>query len=344
MIKQMVPFSLLVLLLVIGLSACGSMEDDAAENNQEEASQEEAITIYTSRDNDVDRELFSVFTEETGVEVNVTSGSDDELIGQLEKGNAPEADVYLSKDTTYLQQAQAEDALQAMETDVISAHIPESVRAENMEWVGLTKSPRVIVYNTGAVEQEALSTYEALGEEEWEGRVVGGTFDNVYNQSFVASLITINGTESTHAWVEDMVGNFSGERKDSERDKVEAVVAGDGDVAIVNSQYVQPSDDQVGVFFPNQETSGTHVHVSGAAVLEASSNPNAASDFIRFLTSEQAQEKWTQENGEYPLHSDVEPAEMLQSWGEWEEQDLTLAKRSENHSEAIMLMEEAGWN
>ncbi|RSL30610.1 extracellular solute-binding protein [Salibacterium salarium] len=344
MIKQMVPFSLLVLLLVIGLSACGSMEDDAAENNQEEASQEEAITIYTSRDNDVDKEIFSMFTEETGVEVNVTSGSDDELIDQLENGNSPEADVYLSKDTTYLQQAQAEDALQAMETGSIPDQTPDEVRDEQMEWVGLTKNPRVIVYHTEEVDEKALSTYEALGEEAWQNRVVGGTIDNVYNQSFVASLITINGTESTHAWVEDIAGNFAGERMDSERDKVEAVAAGDGDVAIVNSQYVQSSDDQVGVFFPNQETSGTHVHVSGAAVLKASSNPSTASEFIRFLTSEQAQEKWTQENGEYPLHSDVEPEGMLQSWGEWEEQDLTLAKRSENHSEAIMLMEEAGWN
>ncbi|RSL28820.1 extracellular solute-binding protein [Salibacterium salarium] len=265
------------------------------------------------------------------------------MISQLENGEDPEADVYLSKDVTYLQKAQAEDGLQAMDMEAVSENVPKELRAENNEWMGLTKNARVILYNKEKVEGEALSTYEALGEDEWDGRIVGGTFNSVYNQSFIASLITINGTESTYAWVKDYVGNFAGEQEKSERDKVDALLTGEGDVAVVNSQYVLPTDEQVGVFFPNQDTSGTHINVSGAGVLKASTQPDKASAFITFLTEEQQQEQWTQENGEYPLHPEVNPAEMLQSWGEFEEQDLTLAERSQNHSEAVMLMEEAGW-
>ncbi|RSL28790.1 hypothetical protein D7Z54_34635, partial [Salibacterium salarium] len=74
MIKRnfLVPFISMAVLVVV-TSACGSVEE-----NTQEGSAEDAITVYTSRDSDVDKDIFSAFTEETGIEVNVTSGSDEE--------------------------------------------------------------------------------------------------------------------------------------------------------------------------------------------------------------------------------------------------------------------------
>ena len=58
-------------------------------------------------------------------------------------------------------------------------------------WVGLTKRARILVYNKDKVKPEELSTYEALTEDKWKGRVLVRSSESVYNQSLLASFIEI---------------------------------------------------------------------------------------------------------------------------------------------------------
>ncbi|HYF44839.1 MAG TPA: hypothetical protein VD926_01425, partial [Acidimicrobiales bacterium] len=51
--------------------------------------------------------------------------------------------------------------------------------------------------------------------------------------------------------------------------------------------------------------------VTGASILESADEPEAATELIEFLLSEDAQRFFTDETFEYPLVDGVEPADVL---------------------------------
>ncbi|SFE62488.1 Fe(3+) ABC transporter substrate-binding protein [Alteribacillus iranensis] len=366
---------LLGIVAIIGLSACGSanegeessdagQEDTAteetegteeSESGEEAAGNNQEVNLYTSRHYDTDEALYEKFTEETGIEVNIISGSADELIERLEReGENTEGDVFITADAGRLHRAKEAGILQQVESDVLSENIPEKYRDKDNQWFGLTKRARILVYDPERVDEEELSTYEDLAADKWEGRVLVRSSDNIYNQSLVASLISINGTEETKAWADGLVENMGRDPQGGDRDQAKGIAAGEGDVAIMNSYYLgqmlNSSEEEevkvaesLEVFFPNQETTGTHVNVSGAGVVKNSTNQEAAVQFIEFLSSEDVQAEFSEANYEYPVNPNVEPSELLQSWGDFEEQDINLTRLGENNTEALMLMNEAGW-
>src|SRR5690606_34424334 len=96
---------------------------------------------------------------------------------------------------------------------------------------------------------------------------------SLYNQSLMASFIELNGEEAAEQWAKDVVANFARDPEGGDRDQAKAIAAGIGDLAIMNTYYVgllanskEPEEvkvaDSVGVFFPNQDTNGTHINIS----------------------------------------------------------------------------------
>jgi iron(III) transport system substrate-binding protein len=97
------------------------------------------------------------------------------------------------------------------------------------------------------------------------------------------------------------------------------------------------------VFFPNQETDGTHVNVSGIGVTKHAKNKENAVMLIEYLSSPKVQEKFAEANYEYPVNEDVEPSELLKSWGEFKEQDLNLSELGENNADAVKILNQVSW-
>jgi len=54
----------------------------------------------------------------------------------------------------------------------------------------------------------------------------------------LASLIAHNGEEEAKSWAQGMVENMARTPRGGDRDQVKAIVAGEGDLAVVNSYYV----------------------------------------------------------------------------------------------------------
>jgi iron(III) transport system substrate-binding protein len=97
------------------------------------------------------------------------------------------------------------------------------------------------------------------------------------------------------------------------------------------------------VFFPNQDTTGTHVNVSAAGVTLHAPNKDNAIALLEFLSGEEAQGLFASANYEYPVHPDVEPSELLQSWGDFVAQDIVLSVLGEHSQRAAIIMDEQGW-
>lgn len=353
--KKSLIFLLVAMMLV--LSACGSASNkdkqEATKTESEEKSVE--VNLYTSRHYDVDNELYKKFEEETGVKVNVIKGEADELIERIKReGTATKADVFLTADVGRLFRAKEDGLLQEVSSDILAKQVPEKFRDHDDMWVGLTKRARVLVYNKEKVKPEELSTYEALTEDQWKGRVLVRSSESVYNQSLLASFIEINGEEQSKEWAQGIVNNLARNPEGGDRDQAKAIAAGIGDVAIMNTYYFgqmlnsqEPEEvkvaENLGVFFPNQETTGAHVNISGAGVVKGSKNAENALKLLEFITGEEAQAKFASANYEYPVNPDVEPSELLKSWGEFKEQDIPLSTLGENNAKAIMIFNEVGW-
>ncbi|MFC0469696.1 Fe(3+) ABC transporter substrate-binding protein [Halalkalibacter kiskunsagensis] len=362
-------FALMSLALAV-VTACGANDESAPETEEVETEQDEnevaneeaagdeaggEVNLYTSRHYESDQELYKLFEEQTGIKVNVVEGKGDELIERLNiEGESTEADLFITADAGNLHVASESDLLQPVESEVLASNIPEKLRDVDNEWFGLTKRARVIVYAKDRVDPAELSTYEALTEPEWEGRVTVRESNNMYNVSLLASLIEINGEEEALSWTEGIVNNMARAPQGNDRDQAKAIVAGEGDVAIMNTYYIGTmlhSEDaeevkvaeSVGVFFPNQETTGTHINISGIALTKHAQNKESAIKLMEFLTSEESQESFSAANNEYPVNPNVEPNELLKSWGEFKEQDINLSVLGENQQQAIRLFDQAGW-
>lgn len=322
---------------------------------KQEPEESKVVNVYTHRHYESDQELFKRFEEQTGIKVNVINASADELIQKmtLEGRNSP-ADVLITVDAGRLYRAKESQLLQAIESSTLDSVVPNHLKDKENHWFALTKRARVIAYAKDRVNPDELSTFEELTDEKWANKLLIRSSGNIYNQSLLASIIANQGDESAKEWVAGIVRNMARTPKGNDRDQVKAVAAGEGDLAIVNTYYIglmansnNPKEvsvaQAIGIFFPNQQTTGTHINVSGAGVAKFAPNKENAVKFIEFLLSEEAQSLFALSNYEYPVNSNVEISETLMQWGGFKEDTLNLTRLGENNKKAVILFDEGGW-
>lgn len=315
----------------------------------------EKINIYTHRHYDVDQQLFEQFTEATGIEVNVVKAKADQLIERLKsEGEGSPADLLFTVDIGRLHKAKTEGLLQPVDSPILEANIPSHLRDDDNHWFGLTKRARVIVYHKDRVDPSELSSYEALVDPKWQGRLVIRSSGNIYNQSLMASLIAANGAKASLEWAEGVVANMARRPKGNDRDQVKAIAAGLADIAVVNTYYIglllnseNPEEVEAGrqvkVFFPNQKDRGTHINVSGVGLTKGAPNAENAIKLIEFLSGPEAQQLFAEANYEYPVLPGVATADTVAQWGTFKEDKVPLSSLGEKNAEAVMLFDHAGW-
>lgn len=338
----------IVYLLLVSMLAFG------CKSNQEDEDSKQ-LTVYTHRHYESDQELFKEFEKQTDIKLNIVNASADELIQKMSlEGEQSPADVLITVDAGRLYRAKSQDLLQKFSSQLIDSIVPSHLRDEDGQWVSLTKRARVIAYSKDRVDSTQLSTYENLATEEWNHKILVRSSSNIYNQSLLASIIANQGKEKAEEWAKAVVNNMARTPKGNDRDQVKAVANNEGDLAIVNTYYIGKllnSDDEdelkagksVNIFFPNQETTGTHINVSGIGVAKHSPNKENAIAFIEFLLQEDAQNIFAGSNYEYPVNPNVEPSKILKEWGEFKEDTLSLNQLGKNNKDAVIIFDKVGW-
>ena len=339
----------LALLVALAFFSCKDKKDNTTKDSAE-------INLYTHRHYDADKVIFEDFTKKTGITVNVVKANADELIQKMEsEGNQSPADLLITVDAGRLVRAKEKGLLQATNSKKLNETVPEHLKDKENYWFGLTKRARVIAYDKNKVSKEDLSTYEALTNEKWDNKILIRSSSNIYNQSLLASIIANDGIENAKNWALGVVNNFARTPKGNDRDQVKAVLAGEGELAIINTYYIGKllnSEDQnevdagkaVSLFFPNQEDRGTHINVSGIGVAKYSPNKENAIKFIEYLVSKDVQEKFAEANYEYPVNPNAASSELLKSWGDFKEDKLSLSKLGENNKKAVIIFDEVEWD
>lgn len=341
---------------ILLFTGCTSTSGKASESTTKtEETKPQVVNLYTDRHYDSDDKLYSAFTQETGIKVNIVKGKSDELIERLKtEGEDTQADLFITADVGRLHKAKTSSLLQPVDSQALKANIPENLRDKDNHWFGLTKRARVIVYAKDRVKPADLSTYEDLTNPKWKGKILVRGADSVYNQSLLAAFIETMGEENAKKWAAGIVANMARAPKGGDRDQAKAIAAGEGDIAIMNTYYfglmLNSSDpeekkvaEKLAIFFPDQNGNGTHINVSGAGVVKSAKNEENAVKLLEFLASEKAQKSFAEANYEYPVNKSVEASDLLQSWGAFKEQTINLSKLGEHNEKAVKILNEVGW-
>ena len=188
----------------------------------------EEINLYSSRHYDTDVALYQGFTAETGIDVNLIEGSEDELIERIkaEGANSP-ADVLITVDAGRLWRADEAGVLQPVSSAVLEERVPANLRHPEGKWFGFSQRLRGIVYAKDRADPSAITSYEDLADPEWQGRVCIRSSGNIYNQSLVGSMIETLGVEQTEAWAKGLVDNLARPPQGGDTDQIKAVAAGE---------------------------------------------------------------------------------------------------------------------
>ena len=307
------------------------------------------LVVYSSRADNLLKPVVAEYEKKTGTKVQLVGGQAGPLMEKIraEGSNTP-ADVFITVDGGNLWQATQMGLLRPINSPTLKANIPASLRDPKNQWYGLSVRARTIFYNTNKVKPAELSSYAALADAKWKGRLCLRTSNNVYNQSLVGTMIANLGAVKTEQIVKGWVANLAAPPFANDTAMLEAIGAGRCDVGIANTYYYGRLMDKqpnlpIGIFFADQQGKGTHVNVSGARVTKLSKRPAEAQKFIEWLSGSEAQNLFADLNHEYPANPKVKPDPKVAKWGSFKQDVINVAVAGSNQKRAVMLMRKAGY-
>ena len=313
------------------------------------------LNLYSSRHYDTDERLYSDFEEMTGITINRIEGNADELIARMEaEGVNSPADVLLTVDTSRLERAKDAGVLQSIESDVLEQRVPGYLQDEDNQWFGFSQRARILFYDKTEVTDPPL-TYQDLADAKYEGEVCIRSSSNVYTQTIVAALIEHLGEEAVKDWAQAVVANFARDPQGGDTDQLRGIASGECGVAMSNTYYfgriLRKGDDQItpeqleniGWVFPNQDSFGAHMNLSGGGVAANAPNRENAIAFLEYLASDQAQEYFSAGNDEYPAVPGVGLSPSVAALGFFKPDDLDASAIAANVPDAQRLLNETDW-
>jgi iron(III) transport system substrate-binding protein len=309
----------------------------------------EPLVIYSARKYQLVEQLFLEYGRERGIEVKSVTDDGAPLIQRLiaEGANSP-ADVFISVDAGDLWRATEAGLLSPVRSPMLEAAIPAHLRDPEGRWFGLAVRARTIAHSTARVQPSELSTYAALGDPKWKGRLCLRSGKHVYNQSLVAMMMVDGGEAATERVVRSWVANLAAEPFSSDTLLLKAIAAGQCDVGIVNSYYLGRLQSEnpgfpVQIFWADQQAGGTHVNISGGGVTQHAQNRTEAIRFLEWLASPAIQARFASVNFEFPANAAALPLPTVAAWGPFEPKLVNVGKLGEMQPAAVRLLDRAGW-
>ena len=311
------------------------------------------VNVYSHRQPELIQPLADAFTAETGIDVNIAfvdKGMAERLIAE---GSRSPADLVLTVDIARLTQIVEAGVTQPVESAVLTANIPASLRDAGNQWFGLTSRARIIYASKTRVAPGEVTTYEDLASEKWRGRICSRSGTNDYNVALLGAVIAHHDEAYAKTWAEGLKANLARKPAGGDRDQAKAIWAGECDIAIGNTYYMgQMVNDPeqkdwanaVRVDFPVFEGDGTHMNISGVAMTKSAPNKAAALKFMEWLTGDHAQKIYAETNYEFPVKPGAPRSELVQSWGDFTPDSLDLATVAKERPAALRIMEEINFD
>jgi iron(III) transport system substrate-binding protein len=297
----------------------------------------DTLVIYTGRRESLIAPALRAFEAESGIRVQVKSGSTGALAQQIlaERGN-PQASVLISQDAPTCEVLRTQGALQANPDRALEV-IPDAYRAPDGSWIGVSGRARVVMYNRNLVRRADLpQTVQDLANPRWRGRIAAPSTREASLVSWAGALVRQLGRERAQALLTQIARNTT--TLPSHTDVRKAVGRGEFALGLVNHYYYHLESAEgspVGLVYTDQaRTVRVRVRVTGPngrvrTVIRGRQVPakplgvlfNAASvclvkggpaqsearALMAWMTSGRAQQLFAELNYEYPLRRGLPP-------------------------------------
>lgn len=313
----------------------------------------EDVNVYSHRQPELVQPLFDAFTAETGINVNVAFVDKGMVERLTAEGARSPADLVMTVDIARLDQVVAAGVTQAVDDPALEAAIPAEFRDPGQHWFGLTSRARIVYASKDRVAPGEVTTYEDLADPKWKGRICTRPFTSDYNVALTAAFLAHHGPEATRAWLEGVKANLAKRPEGNDRSQVKSIWAGECDISLGNTYYMGqmladpeqiPWANAVNIVFPVFEGGGTHVNISGVAMTKSAPNRDNALKLMEFLASDEAQRIYAETNHEFPIKPGVARSALVESWGEFTPDSLSLTEMARLRPEALKLIEDVNFD
>jgi iron(III) transport system substrate-binding protein len=311
------------------------------------------VNVYTYREAKLVAPLLEAFTKDTGIKVNVISASSGlEQRIKTEGANSP-ADVLLTVDISRLEAATQAGITAPLNSKAVEQVVPAQYRDPEGHWAAVAMRARVVYASKDRVKQTAI-TYEELADPKWKGKICIRSGQHMYNNALFASMIAKHGEAKAEEWLKGLKANLAQKPSGGDRETARDIAAGKCDLGIGNTYYWalmndkeeqrKPWAEATRVILPTFQGGGTHVNVSGVALIKTAPNKANAVKFIEWMVGPKAQQMHADLTYEYPMRAGVPINKTIASYGELKRDPLPLSQIAANRKKASALVDKVGFD
>jgi iron(III) transport system substrate-binding protein len=311
------------------------------------------VVVYTARKYQLVEDLFAEYSKATGTQVRAVTDDAGPLIQRLRtEGADTPADLLITVDAGDLWHAADQGLLAPLESASLMADIPANLRDPGNRWYGLAVRARTIAYSTTAWTPERFAAevkgYADLAAPAWKGKLCLRSSKHVYNRSLVAALIARYGEPRTEEIVRGWIANLATEPFSSDTLLLQAIVAGQCGVGIVNHYYLgrmiaEKGAVPIAIRWPDQDGAGVHVNISGAGLAAHAKHRDAAVKLLEWLATPEVQARFAAANQEYPANPKAQPTDIVRGFGSPVQDPIAVAEVGRLQPTAAKLMDRIGW-
>ena len=315
-------------------------------------STEREVKVYSGRHYNTDRSVYKKFAEETGIKVRLIEAAGISLIERLKReGENSQADLILLVDAARITNASKAGLLQSINSADLENDVPNGLKDPGKEWYALTRRVRVMVANPKIVDINKIKDYTDLADPSLKGKVCLRNRKSPYNQSLVANQLVNKGEVETKKWLRGMIDNVSQPFFPGDISIIRAVSKRKCGVGIVNHYYVARMlagvNGRRDALYAKKTIVITpkpaHVNISAGGVAKYAVNKSEAVKLLEFLASPKGSKGLAAPTFEHPL-KEVNQNEIVQQFGEFTPDSVTVAELGDKNALAIKLMKNAGWD
>ncbi|MDR5658743.1 extracellular solute-binding protein [Serpentinicella sp. ANB-PHB4] len=351
--KRSLMFVLIMAIISALIAGCTQSENAGQAVNEEGTTGQ--LVVYSARNERFVQDLLDKFTEETGIEVLALNGANPLQI--LEEKNNVQADIFISNDLGALGYLDSEGLLQGSTPGGIET-IPADFRAEDNAYFAISARSRGFIYNKEMItEEEMPNSIEDLFDPKWAEVENGYAITRGGNGGMIGHVSALRyewGDEKTAEWiaaVRENAANIYQGHGDIRR----AVGAGEHSFGLVNNYYfhqqlVEPTNNNVGFIYLDQEEDqmGVIANAAGVGLVKGGPNAENASIFLEWLLLPENQVAFVGESLELLINAQfgaVYPEEVqphIVDFNELKVQDMPVKELGNFFRDTTMLIEASG--
>ncbi len=282
------------------------------------SAQAKEVKILTDRTEATLSPILAEFEKKSGVKVQAVY-LENGLLNRLE-ARPDEADVVITKDAEILELAKGKNLLKPItDKEVTSGINPEFIEAQGYYVIDAYRA-RAIFYSKDRVKPSDLSTYEALTDGKWKGKICIRPGLHDYNVALFSQMFAAWGQDKAKAFIKGLKANLAREPKGNDREQAKMITEKVCDVALMNTYYhpimagnpeQKPWADATGVFYPDQEGKGTFIMRSAVGLTKSQSSE--ASNLLKFILSEAGETFMVQSTYQFPTAKSVKFKDLVPS-------------------------------